>query len=378
MNTEKELAFREATLSDLDALHILEQSSFDSDRLSKRRLKHWISAPQGIMLVATVNGKVAAYGLVIMRSGTRLARLYSIAVDPNTRGLGIGRQLLQALELKAVDAGKLFMRLEVASNNESAIALYNNQGYRTFGTYARYYNNEIDAIRMQKPIRQLLSAKRWAAYPWYQQTTEFTCGPSALMMAMAKLDPSIVMSQALELDIWREATTIFMTSGHGGSHPLGLALAAKRLNFSARVYINTHAPLFIDGVRSEYKKEIMRAVDKRFLEQAHQAGIEIHYQDADIATLKSALEEGCAVVSLISTYQLDGKKIPHWVTVTHIDEDCLYLHDSDPEEQDHPMDNQHIPIALDDFYKMSGFGKSRLRTTVIISGPVNSTTETLL
>lgn len=359
--------YRPALLSDIDQLDQLEKLSFDSDRLNRRRFKHWISSDHGIFIVAIDGTKLLGYGLVIMRKGTRLARLYSIAVSPAARGLGLGKSLLARLELEAIEQGKLFMRLEVASNNLSAIALYEALGYRTFGTYSRYYDNKIDALRMQKPIRQQLSGRRWAAYPWYQQTTEFTCGPSALMMAMAHLDSRHELSQSNELDIWRQATTIFMTSGHGGCHPLGLALAARARGFDVDAYINTTEPLFIDGVRSEHKKIIMRAVDRQFLQQAQQTNVSIHYEEISVDTISEALQNDSAIISLISTYHLDGKKIPHWVTVTGIDQDCLYLHDSDLEDIEHPMDNQHIPIAREDFHKMSGFGKSKLRTTLVLT-----------
>ena len=48
-----------------------------------------------------------------------------------------------------------------------------------------------------------------------------------------------------------------MTSGLGGTHPFGLALAARRRGFRAEVCVNTDQPLFIDGVRTENKKKIM-------------------------------------------------------------------------------------------------------------------------
>ena len=365
----KSVSVRNAHVDDITQLVALENASFESDRLSQRRFMHWLKATSShrVFMVATEGANVLGYGLVIMRKGTRLARLYSIAVSNTAQGMGVGKKLLLALEQKTLEQDKLFMRLEVATNNTGAIKLYESLGYRTFGTYANYYQGSIDALRMQKPIRQSLSLQTLPEYPWYQQTTEFTCGPSSLMMAMANLKGELDMSQSLELDIWRQATTIFMTSGHGGCHPIGLALAAHHLGFEVTAYVNTKAPLFIDGVRSEHKKHIMQAVDRQFLQQAQASGINIIYTDPDLKALQSGLENGAAVISLISTYQLDGKKIPHWVTVTHIDEDCLYLHDPDPDDlHPQPMDCQHIPIAREDFFSMSAFGKSKLRTALLI------------
>ena len=82
-----------------------------------------------------------------------------------------------------------------------------------------------------------------------------------------------------------------------------------------------------------------------------------------------AFDKGCIPLILISTYLLDGKKAPHWVTMSGYDEDCLYVHDPDhdPEEQSASgLDSQYLPIARSDFVKMSRFGKKALRTAVIV------------
>lgn len=109
---------------------------------------------------------------------------------------------------------------------------------------------------MQKQLLRKQASDFQNSTQWYQQTTEFTCGPASLMMAMNSLDNLLVMEQRLELDLWRESTTIFMTSGHGGCHPVGLANAAKLRGFEAKVFLNQQTPLFIDGVRSLHKKTL--------------------------------------------------------------------------------------------------------------------------
>ena len=69
---------------------------------------------------------------------------------------------------------------------------------------------------------------------------------------------------------------------------------------------------------------------------------------------------------LISSYRLDGKKAPHWVMVTDMDDDCFYVHDPDIADDQQPLDCQYLPIARDDFEKMSAFGSGRLRTALAI------------
>ena len=226
--------FRPANSLDIDELLAIEALCFTSDRLTRRRFQHWIKATNGVFLVCEDSEGLLGYGLVLLHKGTRLSRLYSLAVHPRARGQGIAKQLLHNIEVATADRGRLQMRLEVSKTNLSAIALYESVGYRVFDEYSDYYEDHSAALRMQKRIRFGPAQQTHKDIPWYQQTTEFTCGPASLMMAMASLDKSVKPHQALELDLWREATTIFMTSGHGGCHPVGLALAAQRRGFKAR------------------------------------------------------------------------------------------------------------------------------------------------
>lgn len=356
-----------AESADLEALVAVENTCFQHDRLSRRRIKHWLGAANGIFYVAKLNDEVAGYGLVLLHKGIRHARLYSLALLPACRGKGVAKKLITALEVVAADKGRLFMRLEVAKHNDPAIGLYQQLGYRTFGEYSEYYEDAEDALRMQKRIRHPREPNQLLPAPWYRQTTEFTCGPASLMMAMAGLDAEVLPSRSIELDIWREATTIFMTSGHGGCHPIGLALAAHRRGFNTTSYISTDQPLFVGGVRVEHKKALIADVDAEFKSKAQQAGLTINYSALNAGTLKEFVSQGNAVLVLISTYRLDDKKTPHWVLITAVDDHCLYVHDPDlDEEEQSALDCQHVPIALNDFEKMSSFGSDKLRAAVVV------------
>lgn len=359
---------RPVVLSDLDDLLALEESSFAGDRLSRRSFRHWITADRRIFLVAESDGKAVGYLLILLRRAIRLARLYSIAVDPNYRGGGIARRLLLEGERLAQERGRFYLRLEVSSRNHTAIALYRSLGYQQFGIYRDYYEDHGDAVRMQKRIRFYTEAVRHKAIPWVPQTTAFTCGPTALMMAMSALNHRYMPSRHEELQLWREATTIYMTSGHGGCHPLGLALAAQRRGFAAEVWINQEGVLFIDSVRDDKKKRVIELVHQDFLEQAELLSIPLHYADITQDELIRTFHAGGMVVILISTYSMDRKKAPHWVTFSGYDDDCLYVHDPEPEEAvEGALGAQFLPISRADFERMSRFGASRLRTAVILN-----------
>jgi ribosomal-protein-alanine acetyltransferase len=369
-NGDAQPLVRQALASDLAALIKVENSCFSHDKLSPRSLKRWLTAKHAILLVAEQNQQLVGYGLVWCHKGTRLARLYSLAVLPTLQGKGIAKTLLNALEAATAERGRIYLRLEVAVNNSAAIGLYERLGYRVFGQYSDYYDDHSDALRMQKNIRKNSEMKVARLTPWYQQTTEFTCGPAALLMAMGSLAPSTALTQSHELSLWREGTTIFMTSGHGGCHPFGLALAAHKRGFHAEVVVNTREPLFLDGVRSENKKQVLATVHQQFLAGINAANIALSYQDVELEQIEHWLKQDFSVLLLISTYRFDGKKAPHWVCVTHLDAHCVYVHDPFCEpgsDSQLAIDCQYVPIARSDFSKMSAFGSQRLRTAVAIA-----------
>jgi glutamate dehydrogenase len=74
------------------------------------------------------------------------------------------------------------------------------------------------------------------------------------MMAMKALDPNLMMDRKLELRIWRESTTIFMTSGHGGCGPYGLALSAYHRGFDLEIHVNEDNVFLVDSVRIELNR----------------------------------------------------------------------------------------------------------------------------
>ena len=366
MSNTREQRIEKARREHLDALVALENRCFTSDKIHRRSFKHWLTSEDTVFLVLLDGDELAGYGLALCNRGTKLARLYSIAVSPDFQKQGIASRLLEALEDGARQQQRLFMRLEVARHNTAAYQLYEKVGYRVFGEYTDYYQNHDDAIRMQKTIYKAKDDGLARTIPWYQQTTEFTCGPAALMMAMSHNQKQFVPAQNIELDIWREANTIFMTSGHGGTHPFGLAIAAHQRGYEAQVLVNNEGTLFLDGVRSEHKKEIMSVVHNRFLEQANAENIAIHYQAPTIGWIQQQMAEGFTILVLISTYRMDKKKTPHWVAVTHVDDRCIFVHDPDVSDDQLAVDSQHVPIALEDFDKMTAFGKQKLKTAIAI------------
>lgn len=78
------------------------------------------------------------------------AHLMTIGVAPDAKGHGVGKTMLDALVLRAREIGAQSLILEVAVDNESAIAMYRSRGFAQIGLRKRYYQPEdVDAFTMQ-------------------------------------------------------------------------------------------------------------------------------------------------------------------------------------------------------------------------------------
>lgn len=81
--------------------------------------------------------------------------LMTIGVDPRVAGHGLGGAMLDALIERAREIDAISLLLEVAVDNERAIAMYTSRGFTTIGLRKRYYQPEdVDAYTMQLPLRE--------------------------------------------------------------------------------------------------------------------------------------------------------------------------------------------------------------------------------
>lgn len=362
--TSPQVKVRLGELTDLPQLLTLESLSFKYDRISQRSFKRFLQSETASLLVLETSHGVQGYGLVLYQNGTSLARIYSLAVHPQALGQGFGQTILQALEDLAQARDKLFIRLEVEQKNAVALHVYTKNGYTTTAEILDYYAEGVHATRMEKRLVRAVSRPKHC--PYVQQSTDFTCGPAALLMAMKSINKTLKTSVIEELDLWRESTTIFMASGHGGTSPHGLALAAHRRGFNPVLWIHGEAIPFIQSMRTPHKKEIYETVHKEFERQCRKAKIEQKNQPISIEALSSIYKIGHTAIVLISTYQLNREKVPHWVWIVKIDDRSVYINDPFIDIDGHVDDNIFIPVPKEIFKKMLKYGGKKLSSAIVL------------
>lgn len=366
---------RPAREEDIPALLMIEHQSFPTDRISQRSFRYMLTKGNACTLVEAdrASGEIRGYAMVSFNRSTSLARLYSIAVAPRWRAKGVGRALLRAAEEAAREKSAAYMRLEVRAEDKDTQAFYRSMGYKPFGTHSQYYDDDADAVRMDKIIAPGL-APNVTRVPYYRQRLDFTCGPAAVMMAMHALDRDRPMTAIEELRIWREATTIFMTQGHGGTSAQGLALAAWKRGFDVELHTNERGVPFVESVRSELKRDVIRAVHQDFLDELAKTKVQLIPRALTFKQMREKFDAGGIPIVLVSSYQFDRRKELHWVVVTGYDDTYVYVHDPfvDVAEAKSQTDRMHIPVPQRIFDRMARYG-SRHRKAALIVKPRRKT-----
>jgi ribosomal protein S18 acetylase RimI-like enzyme len=357
---------RPATPADLDALVGLEDRVFLTDRIRRRGFRRFLASPRAVLLAAQCEDKLAGYALVLFRANSGVARLYSIGVAPEFAGRRIGTVLLAAAESAAIERDCAFLRLEVHEENAAAVRLYRKSGYRAFGRHPDYYEDGGTALRFEKRIAAALRGLDRPP-PYFHQTTEFTCGPACVMMALAWADPSLRPTPALEFRLWREATTIFMSSGLGGCDPYGVAVTLKRHGLEPEIHASRPGPYFLDGVRSDDRRRVMRLAQDDLRREAEAVGIPIHLARLSESGLMEALDTGAVAIVLVSGYRMLRRNVPHWIFAFGREGRHVLVHDPAARTNEHgevPAETYSVPPS--EFERMTRVGKDDLRATILI------------
>jgi len=129
----------------------LESQLFDGDDPWPARVfMAELEAKHNHYVAARADDKLVGYG-GIARLGRKKPyeyEIHTIGVDAAYQGQGVGRQLLAAL-LEYANGGTIF--LEVRTDNEAAISLYESVGFVRVGMRRRYYRaSGADAYTMRR------------------------------------------------------------------------------------------------------------------------------------------------------------------------------------------------------------------------------------
>jgi len=114
------------------------------------RVQHFICGPESSVVVARRERHIAAFA--IMHFGDEVAHLNLLAVAPEHRRQGLGRQLMSWLTETAIVAGVFRINLELRTHNEPARIFYERLGFDQLGVVPGYYQGREAALRMSRRL----------------------------------------------------------------------------------------------------------------------------------------------------------------------------------------------------------------------------------
>jgi putative acetyltransferase len=107
--------------------------------------------PDVRFFAAKVNGAFRACGAIKLH-GRDYAEVKRVYVMPATRGLGLGRRILAALEESARREGISLMRLETGIFQPEALALFEAWGFRRCPAFGGYPADDAYSVFMEKRL----------------------------------------------------------------------------------------------------------------------------------------------------------------------------------------------------------------------------------
>ena len=152
-------AFRTVDWRDAAYVMPVMESAFDpvyGEAWSQSQLVGLMTTTGSWLVALDVDGVVAGFAMV--RFLLDEAELMLLAIAPSFRGQGFGRKLLDEVLAESKRRNVLRIFLEMRSDNESALLLYEGAGFHPIGKRRGYYRGFDgvlrDAITMSRPVHQ--------------------------------------------------------------------------------------------------------------------------------------------------------------------------------------------------------------------------------
>ncbi len=142
------MTLRAATAADVAAVADLEQELFGSDAWSAAQVEDELL---GWRRRAWVAGD-PVHGYAVTAVSGDVVDLERIGVAPGHRRGGVARDLLERAVEAAVGDGAVRMLLEVAADNEGALAFYAGSGFHEISRRRRYYRSGSDAVVLERTL----------------------------------------------------------------------------------------------------------------------------------------------------------------------------------------------------------------------------------
>lgn len=158
MSESPAVTVRQSVRRDLPAIYRIETLSFDQP-WPIDAFEAFLDGPA--FLVAVRSQDIVGFILADLTPnyGRNVGHVKDLAVEPSSRGEGLGRLLLRSALNRLTAAGAAVVKLEVRAGNDSARSLYRTEGFQPLRRVPEYYDDGETAVILALPLAEWEPAK---------------------------------------------------------------------------------------------------------------------------------------------------------------------------------------------------------------------------
>ncbi|MBW9213170.1 MULTISPECIES: ribosomal protein S18-alanine N-acetyltransferase [Terrabacteria group] len=138
------------TNKDLSRITEIDQGAFKNGFWSKENYENEFENNPYANLYVYKKGEIL--GFIDFWISFEIGDITRIAVDPNYQRKGIAKELLEFALMQMKKENCEYCQLEVRSSNQAAISLYEKFGFEKINIRSHYYENQEDALVMNKVL----------------------------------------------------------------------------------------------------------------------------------------------------------------------------------------------------------------------------------
>lgn len=153
----RKLNIRPAAREDMPVLFALDRACFRPGiAYSRAELEYFVFHPRSVSIVTEDDSGVAGFAVVefLPERGQTLGHIVTIDVAPAMRRRGVGRALMESIATVCREKQAARTRLEVAVDNDAALAFYRLLGFVETGRIRGFYLGKLDALVMELTVQE--------------------------------------------------------------------------------------------------------------------------------------------------------------------------------------------------------------------------------
>lgn len=202
---------------------------------------------------------------------------------------------------------------------------------------------------------------------YYAQTTMYTCGAVAALIAMDVRGHSgfsgAPADRRLELSFWRAAANF------PACEPVGLGVAVGDVLSAGgvEVFSDVDGPVLLEGFEG-FEYDFRAELQRESVLHAAEIGVGVSRRTLSVVEIARRVAEGAIALLLIDEEPMHGESGPHWIVAHATAGDLVLVEDPwiGTDLGETWVDAHDLPIRLDQIDRMVTWGQERLRGVIFL------------